>query len=303
MRLDWNERKKYLRLWNELEAAEDEGIVRIIHNIARAPNSHQYDNVSKKIWWNLGIPFPPILVGILHRMESDANFATHLHNGDPMWDSPQGEGGPDYPLATTSEPKGRGPFGSWEESAFDAIQMKLSRADLSPLRFKRVDEVLYFFEAYNGFGYRKHAINSPYLWGRTNHYRRGKYTVDGAFDATSVAMQPRPGQVGAASVTAQIGAASVTAQIGAAAIFRAWLDGGWNSEHYEDGVICNDPPLLTATIGPDEIEDLQELINDTIERLRRTADGFVGEILMVDGKVGPKTRTGYKRTFGVDLLC
>ncbi len=42
---------------------------------------------------------------------------------------------------------------------------------------------LYKIEGYNGWGYRmKHPqVYSPYLWGFSNHYQKGKYIADGTW--------------------------------------------------------------------------------------------------------------------------
>ncbi len=122
------------------------------------------------------VPF--YIVGILHYRESNFNFSKHLHNGDPLtwW--------------TVSEPKnrplvGKPPF-RWEDSAADAISMKKSYIPND----NTVEGWLYFFESYNGFGYRLYKkINSPYLWAGSNHYVRGKYRVDGKYDETLVDKQ------------------------------------------------------------------------------------------------------------------
>ena len=47
----------------------------------------------------------------------------------------------------------------------------------------------YKLEKYNGIGYRAHHVNSPYLWGGSNQYTRGKYVQDGVFSITAVSMQ------------------------------------------------------------------------------------------------------------------
>ena len=45
------------------------------------------------------------------------------------------------------------------------------------------------WERYNGLGYRKFNINSPYLWSYTNQYSKGKFVADGKFDANAVSAQ------------------------------------------------------------------------------------------------------------------
>jgi lysozyme family protein len=49
--------------------------------------------------------------------------------------------------------------------------------------------ICFKLEGYNGWGYRKHGINSPYLWSFSNNYERGKYVADGHWDANAVSKQ------------------------------------------------------------------------------------------------------------------
>jgi lysozyme family protein len=51
------------------------------------------------------------------------------------------------------------------------------------------------WEEYNGYGYFKHNVNSPYLWSGTNLYSKGKFTADGKYSPTTVS-----GQLGAAVI-------------------------------------------------------------------------------------------------------
>jgi len=145
-------------------------------------NMHRYQKVSDLLK-NENYTMPPQLIGIVHLLEASLNFKTHLHNGDPL------------SARTIHVPKGRPPVGeppfSWEESAFDALEMKLNdmRRSGDYLDFGELEQWLYFLEKYNGFGYRKRGINSPYLWSGTNHYTKGKYVSDGVFDPEAVSKQ------------------------------------------------------------------------------------------------------------------
>jgi hypothetical protein len=44
-------------------------------------------------------------------------------------------------------------------------------------------------ERYNGFGYRAHGINSPYLWSYSPQYHAGKFVSDGVYSPTAVSGQ------------------------------------------------------------------------------------------------------------------
>lgn len=124
---------------------------------------------------------PAVWIGLTHKMEGNCNFGTHLHNGDPLsartYHVPKGR-----PAALPRS--GKLPY-TWEESAEDA------------LRFQGYDRVgdwqllrwLYLWEAYNGWGYYYHGINSPYLWSFSNNYTAGRYVSDGVWSSTSVSKQ------------------------------------------------------------------------------------------------------------------
>jgi uncharacterized protein (TIGR02594 family) len=129
----------------------------------------------KEIELETGVPY--WVVAILHRMESDSNFKTHLHNGDSLNDYtvqvPQGR-----------PKKGTPPF-SFTESAIDAL--KYDKIDQTEVW--SIDNILELFEKWNGFGYKKKGVPSPFLWSYTNKYIKGKYTGDGFYDPDAVSKQ------------------------------------------------------------------------------------------------------------------
>jgi len=111
-----------------------------------------------------GVPWE--VVAAIHFRESSLNFNTCLHNGDPL------------PGPTIHVPAGRGPFASWEDAAIDSIKYegfdKVTKWDLATCLKK--------LEAYNGGGYLKRGLPSPYLWACTNvSAHKGYYIEDGKF--------------------------------------------------------------------------------------------------------------------------
>ncbi|MBB5035562.1 peptidoglycan-binding protein [Prosthecobacter vanneervenii] len=119
-------------------------------------------------WW---VP------AVLHSMECGLDFHQHLHNGDPL------------SARTVQVPKGRPlkgkpPF-TWEESAVDALVCD----GLDQVRDWSAGAALVAFENYNGTGYRRRGVPSPYLWSYTDLYRCGKYTADGHYDPQAVSRQ------------------------------------------------------------------------------------------------------------------
>lgn len=127
------------------------------------------------------IKVPWYVTGVIHYRESSLNFKRHLHNGDPLnartVHVPAG-----YPKTGTP------PF-TWIESAVDALKLKAWHTcnDWS------VANTLNLIERYNGLGYKKKGLPSPYLWSWSNLYKKGKYVADGKFDPNYV-----DGQCGAA---------------------------------------------------------------------------------------------------------
>ena len=116
-------------------------------------------------------------VGIVHGMECGFNFAGHLHNGDPL------------KARTVQVPKGRPVTGqppfTWLDSALDAMRLK----KLDQVTDWSVPRILYLLEGYNGFGYRRRGLPSPYLWSFSNIYDKGKFVADGRFDPEAVSKQ------------------------------------------------------------------------------------------------------------------
>ncbi len=128
--------------------------------------------------WFESFGFPWYFVALLHQMESGMDFSRHLHNGDPLT------------ARTIHVPIGRPVEGEppfvWQDSALDALQIR------RPDGWKdwTVAGLLYRLETWNGFGYRLyHRIFSPYLWSFSRHYRSGKYSADGVWDADLISKQ------------------------------------------------------------------------------------------------------------------
>lgn len=123
-----------------------------------------------------GVPWS--VIALIHSLESDLNFSTHLHNGDPLTHK------------TTHEPIGRPPGNppfTWEDSATDALQSH----GLTIWQDWSIPGVLFRLEKFNGMGYRNPNISipTPYLWSFSNHYSEGKFVGDGRFDANAVSQQ------------------------------------------------------------------------------------------------------------------
>jgi len=124
---------------------------------------------------------PWYVIAVIHNMEASLNFTRHLHNGDKLT------------ARTTHVPAGRplagNPPFTWEESAVDALTMQ----GMTKITDWSVPNILLTLEKYNGGGYAKRGINTPYLWAATNHYgdapNIGKYVADGHFDPKAISIQ------------------------------------------------------------------------------------------------------------------
>ena len=129
----------------------------------------------RQIEGELGIAWP--FVGVIHAMECGFNFYGHLHNGDPLT------------ARTVHVPKGRpasaDPPYTWMQSALDALRLK----KLDQVTDWSIAHMLYLLEGYNGFGYRRRGVPTPYLWSFSNIYERGKFVLDGKFDPNAISKQ------------------------------------------------------------------------------------------------------------------
>jgi lysozyme family protein len=131
-----------------------------------------YDNVHKYTgvpWW---------AVAAIHSLEGGLDFGTCLHNGERIIGT--GE-------VTTLVPAGRGPFATWDEAAIDALGGHGKHFDKKSWG---IGEWLNWLESFNGRGYARRNLDSPYLWSYTTEQRTtGKYIKDGVFDPKAVSKQ------------------------------------------------------------------------------------------------------------------
>lgn len=156
----------YQNLWDKAEllpakAAEARAVAkRIVQNRAR------YEAVSKKT----GVPW--VWIAAAHQRESGGDFRGVLHNGERILGTGK---------KTRLVPADRGPFTTWEEAAEDALEIK----GLHKITDWSIPRMLFEWERFNGFGYAKRGVNSPYVWAGTTLQQRGKYVADGKYSATT----------------------------------------------------------------------------------------------------------------------
>lgn len=111
---------------------------------------------------NKGIPW--FVIALIHYLECNFNFNQHLYNGDPLSDYTH--------RAPAGEPHvGHKPPFTFEESAVASLK----REGFHAINQWTLPVILKTLEQYNGFGYEKMHLHTPYLWGGSNHYQQGKF--------------------------------------------------------------------------------------------------------------------------------
>lgn len=137
-------------------------------------NKARYEAVSQKTG------YPPELVAALHWREHSGGFDGMMSNGAPL------------NKKSTIVPYD-GPYASWEESAVAALNnpsrqatWKANGLDKDP---NDLAALASFAEQWNGLGYYKKGVPSPYIYSGTDVYSKGKYTGDGVYDPDKVDKQ------------------------------------------------------------------------------------------------------------------
>lgn len=165
----------YLNLFSSCKLTTDPALLKQLDYVCRVAIANQamYQNVGNE----RKIPWP--IIASIHFRESGQNFTKHIHNGDPLT------------AKTVHVPKGRPIWGNppftWVESACDAFSEVWRPSSWD------IGDCLEFIERYNGIGYQKHGVNTPYLWDMTDKYTSGLFIADGSFNP--LAKESRPGAV------------------------------------------------------------------------------------------------------------
>jgi len=118
---------------------------------------------------------PWAFIAVAHKREASQNWNTQLGQGDPLGS------------VSTHVPKGRGPFKTWEDGAYDALVNCASFAAKN--KDWSVGGTLTMLEQYNGLGYASKGRPSPYIWSGTDQYVSGKYVRDAVYDPNVVDQQ------------------------------------------------------------------------------------------------------------------
>jgi lysozyme family protein len=118
---------------------------------------------------------PWFIIAVIHEREASQSFAANIAQGNP-WNR-----------VSTDVPAGRGPFTSFEEAAIDAL------SKCAPFASRWTDwtfgGAVTLLEQYNGLGYARRGLPSPYIWASTDQYVRGKFVADHRFEPNVVDQQ------------------------------------------------------------------------------------------------------------------
>jgi lysozyme family protein len=163
---------EYRRLFESLTVRDEYATKANWHLAMMRKSRSRYELVGNSV------SVPWYFIAVIHALEASFNFRAHLHNGD-------------YPLSarTRQVPAGHPkiwlPPDDWASSAKDALKLLrfTGQSDWS------LERILYRLEAYNGFGYRRTNVPTPYLWSLSTHYERGKFVADGSFSLKAKSQQ------------------------------------------------------------------------------------------------------------------
>jgi lysozyme family protein len=221
-------------------------------------------------------PVPWFVVAVIHSLEGDLNFSTHLHNGDSLNQK------------TVHVPKGRpdgNPPFAWIDSAADALNFD----GLTSRRNWTLAGSLDALEGFNGFGYRRPEINipSPYLWSFSNHYSKGKFGSDGHFNRDLI-----------------------SEQCGAAVLLKLMVDAGHIT--FTGGMATDAPFGVKVTAAdpnyPGHVVTENETDKVIVKTLQKRLDDVGCGPIEVDGVFGEQTKnatmlfqTRHTDVFGHDL--
>lgn len=197
----------------------------------------RYENVTAKT----SVPWQAIAVA--HEREASQRWNTQLGQGDPL------------NKVSTHVPKGRGPFATWEDGAYDALM------NCAPYAGHWTDwsegGMLTLLEKYNGVGYAAKGKPSPYVWSGTDQYFAGKYVRDGVYDPNVI-----------------------DAQLGCAGLLKEMMK--------IDPTIKFGPPTANARKTP---EPPKEIVKDATKKERKARTGGVAGAAAGAGNEAGKATT------------
>jgi lysozyme family protein len=270
MALDPLRRREYQDLFNSCETTPSKmaDAQSIVGRILGKKDRYQAVEDKTQVPW--------FVVAVIHSLEGDLNFSTHLHNGDSLNQK------------TVHVPKGRpdgNPPFAWIDSAADALNFD----GLTSRRNWTLAGSLDALEGFNGFGYRRPEINipSPYLWSFSNHYSKGKFGSDGHFNRDLI-----------------------SEQCGAAVLLKLMVDAGHIT--FTGGMATDAPFGVKVTAAdpnyPGHVVTENETDKVIVKTLQKRLDDVGCGPIEVDGVFGEQTKnatmlfqTRHTDVFGHDL--
>ena len=152
----------YEYLYSNMVVKQDKAVEYVVARIEKNRDRYKSAEILTGVDWRI--------IGAIHNMEASGNFDCQILNGEKWW------------KRTKLVPKKKGPWTSWEDSCIDAF-------GYHKLSSNNIGDVLKFGEKFNGLGYIRKGINSPYIWSYSSHYTKGKYVRDGYYSSTAVSKQ------------------------------------------------------------------------------------------------------------------
>jgi lysozyme family protein len=161
---------RYAKFWDEMVINHD--AVHEFDNFAHAAILHKpiYEQIEKLT----GVPW--VMTAVIHRRESDADFATYLGNGQSL------------ARRTTEVPAGRGPFhgpSAFVDGAVDAYKVE----GWASIKDWRLEKILFYCLLFNGTSHEPFHPSS-YIWGLTNIQQSGKWVRDHVWNGSEMDTQP-----------------------------------------------------------------------------------------------------------------
>lgn len=158
----------YMTLWGHASVLiSKQGVVNTIVDKIVA-NKATYEAAAKEC------NMPWFVIACIHELEAGLNFHTILANGDPL-----------------GEPTRHVPAGLIANTWADGVKISIDyeRRQGNSLVGRTINAILYYLERYNGLGYRRYGVPTPYLWSFTNNYIRGKFTADREYSSSAISQQ------------------------------------------------------------------------------------------------------------------
>jgi lysozyme family protein len=163
---------RYADLWMTMQITSNSNprLHTVERLMANEPHYKAAQDATGIPWWH---------IGAIHSLECDCDMNGNILNGEPL------------DQVTVAWPPGHGPWATWPDMALEVLS---DYVELTLGVFPdgmSIQDALFFAEGWNGMGYQNQhpGVQSPYLWGGSQHYVRGKYSRDGHWDCNARSLQ------------------------------------------------------------------------------------------------------------------